>query len=117
MPTWNRSVNPISSTTGPTTVITATSIRAPRNMYRTTWSAMTTWMTMATGARKAITDMSGSPTWKWVGLRIVKAIGPGSTPGDKPGSMTLRGATPRYTTDAGSASGAAGVGLQGPWKC
>src|SRR5579859_6516228 len=99
---WFKSAHLINLITGHTAASTGTSTPARHNMYRTTWSAMTTSTTMATGVTIRTTAMSGTPTGsRRAGRPIVMAIGIGLLHGDTRGSMTLRGATRRSTTDAG----------------
>src|SRR5579863_6001455 len=102
---------PTTSTTGATAAITATTIRLRRATARATWSATTTWMTTVTGVLTANTETFGFPELRWDGRHITTATGPGSIPGDGPGSTMPAGDTRPFTTAAGFRSKAAGDGF------
>src|SRR3982074_657103 len=104
------------SITGVMDAIAATRTRGLRDMFHTTLSVTKTWMTTVTGTRIPVTAMCGTRTFPRDGLPTERAIGPGSIPGDGPGSMMSHGATRRFIMAAGCPSKDGGVGSQDRWK-
>src|SRR5579862_1610603 len=109
MPRSNKSELQMTLTTGVTAGKCAIRIHRRHAIAHAVLLAIRISTTTVTGD-PPIMGTHGSRAWMRDGRPITTGIGPGSIPGDGPGSTTMRGATRHFTTGAGPSCPTGGGG-------